>query len=177
MLFRSPWSAVIDARMRKRATPERLRGYAPLTIGLGPNFIAGDTVDLAIETSWGDRLGAVIESGPTLHLHGEPQPLGGVARARFVYAPLAGRFETRLRIGDRVGQGAAVASIAATSLCAPIGGVIRGLTHDGVPVAAGTKVIEIDARGDSSAAFGLGMRPRRIAEGVLRAMAHARVPA
>jgi xanthine dehydrogenase accessory factor len=44
------WTAVIDARMRKRAVPERQRGIAPLTIGLGPNFIAGDTVDLAIET-------------------------------------------------------------------------------------------------------------------------------
>jgi xanthine dehydrogenase accessory factor len=45
------WSAVIDARMRKRAVPERQRGMAPLTIGLGPNFIAGETVDVAIETS------------------------------------------------------------------------------------------------------------------------------
>jgi xanthine dehydrogenase accessory factor len=43
-----PWSAIIDARMRKRATPERQRGSAPLTIGLGPNFVAGDNVDLAI---------------------------------------------------------------------------------------------------------------------------------
>jgi xanthine dehydrogenase accessory factor len=47
------WSALIDARMRKRAVPEKQRGIAPLTIGLGPNFIAGETVDLAIETSWG----------------------------------------------------------------------------------------------------------------------------
>jgi xanthine dehydrogenase accessory factor len=44
------WSAVIDARMRKRAVPEGQRGLAPLTIGLGPNFVAGETVDLAIET-------------------------------------------------------------------------------------------------------------------------------
>lgn len=49
------WSALIDARMRKRSVPERQRGLAPLTFGLGPNFIAGDTVDLAIETMWGDR--------------------------------------------------------------------------------------------------------------------------
>jgi xanthine dehydrogenase accessory factor len=47
------WSALIDARMRKRAVPEKQRGIAPLTIGLGPNFISGETVDLAIETSWG----------------------------------------------------------------------------------------------------------------------------
>jgi xanthine dehydrogenase accessory factor len=172
-----PWSAIIDARMRKHAKPGHQRGSAPLTIGLGPNFIAGDNVDLAIETNWGDWLGTVIERGPTLPLDGEPQPLGGVARARFVYSPLAGRFETRMQIGDRVEQSEVVASIGGTSLCAPIGGAIRGLTHDGVPVEFRAKVIEIDPRGDPAAAFGLGVRPRRIAEGVSRAMAHARVPA
>ena len=170
------WSAIIDAAMRKRAAPEQQRGSAPLTIGLGPNFVAGGNVDLAIETSWGDRLGAVIECGETLPLAGEPQPLGGVARARFVYAPVAGCFETTMRIGERVERGAVVASIAGMVLCAPISGVIRGLTHDGVSVALGTKVIEVDPRGDPASAFGLGVRPQRIAEGVLRAMGRVSVP-
>jgi xanthine dehydrogenase accessory factor len=104
----------------------------------------------------------ILESGARIGPGGEPQPLGGVARARSVYAPLAGFFETQ--------QSAVVVSIASTSLCAPIVGVIRGLTHDGVPVALGTKVIEIDPRGNPSAAFGLGARPQGIAEGVLVAM-------
>ena len=60
------WSTLIDARMRKRAVPERQRGMAPLTIGLGPNFVAGETVDLAIETMWGERLGAIVDAGSTL---------------------------------------------------------------------------------------------------------------
>jgi xanthine dehydrogenase accessory factor len=55
VLDAADWSVVIDARMRKRAVPERQRGMAPLTIGLGPNFIAGENVDLAIETSWGEK--------------------------------------------------------------------------------------------------------------------------
>jgi len=45
-------AVLVDARMRKRATPEAQRGLAPLTVGLGPNFVAGGNVDLAIETSW-----------------------------------------------------------------------------------------------------------------------------
>lgn len=45
------WSVLVDARLRKRSIPEQQRGLAPLTIGLGPNFVARDTVDLAIETS------------------------------------------------------------------------------------------------------------------------------
>jgi len=169
------WSAIIDARMRKRTAPEQQRGSAPLTIGLGPNFVAAANVDLAIETSWGDRLGAVIESGATLPLAGEPQPLGGVGRGRFVYAPVAGRFETAMRIGERVERGAVVASIAGMVLCAPISGVIRGLTHYDVAVTPGTKVIEVDPRGDPASAFGLGVRPQRIAEGVLRAMVRVQV--
>jgi xanthine dehydrogenase accessory factor len=169
------WSAVIDARMRKRAVPERQRGMAPLTIGLGPNFVAGETVDLAIESSWGERLGAIVEAGPTLPLGGEPRSIGGVGRARFVYALAGGRFETSAQIGDRVEENAVVATIGGVELLAPIGGVIRGLTRNGVEVALRTKVIDVDPRGDPAAAFGLGERPRRIAEGVLKALDRARV--
>jgi xanthine dehydrogenase accessory factor len=169
------WAALIDARMRKRAVPEGQRGLAPLTIGLGPNFVAGETVDLAIETMWGDRLGEVIAAGATLPLGGEPRPIGGVGRARFVYAPAAGRFITAARIGDRVEEGTIVATIGSLALRAPIGGVLRGLTHTGVDVAQRTKVIEVDPRGDPAAAFGLGERPKRIAEGVLKALIKARV--
>jgi xanthine dehydrogenase accessory factor len=128
------WAAVIDARMRKRAVLEGQRGLAPLTVGLGPNFTAGETVDLAIETKWGERLGEIVEAGATLPLGGEPRPIGGLGRARFIYAPQAGRFKTAARIGDRVTEGDSVASIDALSLRAPIGGVLRGLTRSGVEV-------------------------------------------
>ena len=170
MLRAADWSVVVDARMRKREIPEQQRGIAPLTIGLGPNFVAGGNVDLAIETSWGDNLGVVIAVGPTLPLDGEPRPIGGVARARFVYAPRAGRFDTAMHIGDWVEEGAVVAAIAGTALRAPISGIIRGLTRDGVDVGIRAKVIEVDPRGDPAAAFGLGERPRRIAEGVFKAL-------
>ena len=47
-----------------------------MTIVLVPNFNAVHNVDLPIETSWGDRLGAIIERGPTLPFAGEPRALG-----------------------------------------------------------------------------------------------------
>jgi xanthine dehydrogenase accessory factor len=165
------WSALIDARMRKRAIPEHQRGIAKVVIGLGPNFVAGENVDIAIETMWGDRLGKIIEVGSTLALAGEPRPIGGVARVRFVYAPDEGHFLSSARIGDRVEEGAVVATIGEILLRASIGGVLRGLTRSGVKVTARTKVIEVDPRGDPAGAFGLGERPRRIAEGVLKALA------
>jgi xanthine dehydrogenase accessory factor len=52
---------LVDAWMRKRAVPEDQRGLAPLVVGLGPNFVAGGNVDLAVETSWAD-LGRLVGS-------------------------------------------------------------------------------------------------------------------
>jgi xanthine dehydrogenase accessory factor len=158
---------LVDARMRKRHRPERQIGVAPLTIGLGPNFIAGETTDIAVETGWGDDLGRVIPKGSTRPLQGEPSPIAGVARERYVYSPAAGILITDRTIGERVMAGTAVAAVGHLTLSAPISGCIRGLTHDGARVEVGTKVIEIDPRNDPALVFGLGDRPRTIASSVL----------
>lgn len=160
---------LVDARMRKHEQPESQRGLAPLTVGLGPNFEAGRNVDVAIETAWGDDLGAVVRAGRTRDLSGEPQAIAGHARERYVYAPAAGVFRTTLNIGDAVAQGEVVAQVGDTALHAPLTGVLRGLTHDGAPVRQGTKVIEVDPRGLAQTTYGVGERPRRIAQGVLHA--------
>lgn len=161
---------VVDARMRKHDQPEAQRGLAPLTIGLGPNFEAGNNVDIAIETKWGDELGAVIREGTTRVLAGEPQPNDGHARERYVYAPAAGTFSTPFNIGDAVEQGQEIACIGETPVYAPLSGCLRGIAHDGATVGKGSKIIEVDPRGAARSAHGLGERPRRIAEGVLKAI-------
>jgi xanthine dehydrogenase accessory factor len=165
---------LVDARMRKRAQPEQQRGLAPLTIGLGPNFVAGETADLAIETQWGDALGAVLEHGPTRALGGEPRDFDGHARDRFVYAPVAGVMRTQAQIAQRVVAGEPIAAIGDAQLLAPLDGILRGLVHDGVPVEAGAKVLEVDPRGDISKVTGIGVRPGLIAAGVVAAI-NARV--
>ena len=167
---------LVDARMRKHQQPESQRGLAPLTIGLGPNFEAGSNVDLAIETKWGDALGRVIRNGSTLDLSGEPQPIDGHSRDRYVYAPVAGVFRTRFNIGDPVTQGQEIARIGDTPIHAPLTGCLRGLTHDGAPVSVRTKIVEVDTRGDLKAVYGLGDRQKRIAEGVLEAVNEQPMP-
>ncbi len=161
---------LIDARMRKHHQSEKQRGLAPLTIGLGPNFIAGETTDWAIETGWGDSLGKLILQGATNPLAGEPREIEGHARDRYVYAPVAGIFRTLRQIGELVEQGEEVAWIGAFPLLAPISGALRGLMRDGAPVAEKTKVIEVDPRGKNAQFTGVGERPARIAEGVLQAV-------
>lgn len=162
---------LVDALMRKHAAEQpALRGLAPLTVGLGPGFVAGEQVDLAVETAWGEDLGRVIAHGSTRPLEGEPREIAGHARDRYVYAPVAGLFETARRIGELVEAGEPLARIGEVVLCAPLGGAIRGLTRSGVPVDVGTKVIEIDPRGEAGQVYGIGERPARIAEGVLAAI-------
>jgi xanthine dehydrogenase accessory factor len=161
---------LVDARMRKRTQPERQIGLAPLTIGVGPNFTAGVNVDVAIETAWGESLGAVLRAGTTQPLAGEPRPLGGVSRERCVYAEAEGVMHTTVAIGDWVEAGTAVARLADAEVHAPISGHVRGVCHDEVFVAIGTKILEIDPRREDASLYGLGERPLRIAEAVLRAM-------
>jgi xanthine dehydrogenase accessory factor len=161
---------LVDARMRKHAQPEVQIGLAPFTIGLGPGFTAGETVDVAVETRWGDSLGAVVRQGPTLALEGEPQTIAGHARDRYVYAPAAGVFRTALAIGEMVTGGQEVARIGDEVLRAPIDGALRGLTRDGVAVGVKAKVIEVDPRGAAAAVRGIAERPGRIARGALEAV-------
>jgi len=163
-------AVLVDARMRKRAIPEPQRGLAPLTIGLGPNFVAGETTDLVVETSWGERLGTIITDRSTAPLAGEPRTYGGHARDRFVYAPRAGLFRTGARIAERVRAGQVVATLGGEDLAAPLDGILRGLTHDGVVVERGAKCIEVDPRGEVRFVTGIGERPGAIGDAVVAAI-------
>ncbi len=69
-----------------------------------------------------------------------------------------------------VTAGQKVANIGDVPLHAPIDGILRGLTHDSVPVAKKAKVIEVDPRGEQAKITGVAERPKRIATGVLEAI-------
>jgi len=166
--------AVIDGRVAKRAPPARIKpreSTTLVTVGLGPGYRIGEHVDLAIETAWGERLGAIVAEGGTQAFECEPRPLGGAGRERFVYAPVGGRFNTTRKIGDRVAAGEPVGTLEGVAIVAPLTGVLRGLSARGARMAPGQKVVEVDPRGDPALCFGLGERPRRIAAGVVEALA------
>ena len=161
---------LVDARMRKHERPEVQIALAPFTVGLGPNFVAGETVHAAVETGWNEELGKVLWQGATRPLEGEPQTIAGHARDRYVYAPAAGMFRTAFQVGDMVSAEQEVARVNEIPLCAPISGILRGLTHDGVPVPQKAKIIEVDPRGAQAQICGIAERPGRIAKGVLQAI-------
>ena len=166
---------VVDARMRKHdlVHPD-LRTLARHTVGLGPGYIAGYNAAVAVETAWGDHLGRVVDSGPTCRQVGDPRPILGAGRERMVRSPIDGVFRSDLRIGEAVMHRQLVGWIdgddGRIELMSPLTGSLRGLTRPGVRVAKGTRVVEIDPRGDPALCFGLAERPRRIAQGVLQAL-------
>ena len=158
---------VVDARLKKRSKPEPLRRLARLTVGLGPGFVAGDNVDLAVETSW-ENLGKILRKGPTLPFRGEPRLIAGHARDRYIYAAASGVFSSRCEIGDAVKRGDLIGRIGRRAVKAPLAGRLRGLTRSGVAVSKGAKIIEVIPPGASEKLAGIGERPRRVAEAVLK---------
>ena len=69
-----------------------------------------------------------------------------------------------MHAGDLLGQ------IGGHKLYAQVAGIIRGITKDGIVVKQGTKVAEVDPRGQEESITGIAERPRKIAEGVLEAI-------
>ena len=163
------FDAAVDATMRRGVEAPDRRTLAPLTVGLGPGFTPGVNCHLAIETQWGDTLGAVLRDRGTAPLSGGPPLLDGVGRERFVFAGREGRWQTVAAIGQPVGAGDVVGSIDGAPVRAPISGTLRGLTRDGVVVAEGDNVVEVDPR-RAPEVFGLGARPRAVARGVCTAI-------
>jgi xanthine dehydrogenase accessory factor len=104
-------------------------------------------------------------------LAGEPREIMGLGRERCVYAAVAGEVSALVEIGAWVEAGEIVALVGSESIHAPISGFIRGICHSGVQVNAGSKVIELDPRTEGASLYGLGERPLRLAEAVVKALA------
>lgn len=160
---------VVDAIMAKRNSGTRITD-APLVIGLGPGFTAGQDVHVVVETSHSHDLGRVITVGETQPNTGTPVAIGGLTRQRVVWAPRAGVFTSRRQIGDSVVAGETVGRVGDLPLAAPLGGILRGLMRSGVEVARGDKLIEVDPENDRDICYTIRDKMRVVADGVLGAI-------
>lgn len=160
---------VVDSILAKKNTGTRIDD-APLVIGLGPGFRAGESVHLVIETNRGHRLGKVIEAGEADPDTGIPGEIAGYTWERVLRAPLTGRFLGKRRIGDPVQKGEVVGEVEGGQIEAKIGGVLRGILRDGLRVQEGVKVGDIDPRGNREHCFTISDKARAIGGGVLEAI-------
>lgn len=162
--------ALIDAILAKRNLGTN-KEMAPITIALGPGFVAGVDVDAVIETMRGHHLGRLILSGPAVPDTGTPGLIAGFDRERVVHAPCEGRIEHVKAIGDCVKKGDAIAVINGTVVQATLDGIIRGLIREGFQVTKGFKIADIDPRESERAnCFTISDKARCIGGAVLEAV-------
>jgi xanthine dehydrogenase accessory factor len=160
---------MVDALMAKQNLGTRLSD-APLVIGLGPGFRAGQNVHLVVETNNSERLGRVITDGQAEANTGIPVSVGGLTSERVFHSPADGIFLTDKDIGDTVAAGEVVASVGEHRFKAEIGGIVRALLRNGTKVGRGAKLGELDPSGDREAPYTIRPRVRAIAGGVLEAI-------
>jgi xanthine dehydrogenase accessory factor len=161
---------LVDARMLKTGS-DVAAGIAPLVVGLGPGLVAGQDVDVVIETNRGHHLGRVIYEGSAEPATGVPAEVKGFAHQRVIRAPQAGVFHAGAEIGVMVEKGASLGTIdGKTTVPAPIDGLLRGLIANGARVRRGQKIGDVDPRGPAIDPYTISDKGRAVAGGVLEAI-------
>jgi xanthine dehydrogenase accessory factor len=160
---------VVDAILAKENLGT-LASDAPLVIGLGPGFRAGEDVHVVVETNRGHNLGRIIEQGEAEPNTGVPGNIGGYTWERVLRTPAEGIFRAKKRIGDAVQAGETVAEVDRAPVKAGISGVLRGILRDGIRVQERMKAGDVDPRGSREHCFTISDKARAIAGGVLEAI-------
>ena len=169
-------AVLIDAIIAKKNLGTT-REMAPLTIALGPGFVAGQDVDVVVETKRGHKLGRIIREGAAAPNSGVPGIIGGYGAERVIHAPEAGIFRNRHAIADLVTAGETIAVIEMPNgntvpVTTQIDGILRGLLRDGYPVTRGFKVADVDPRrSELENCFLISDKARCIAGSVLELVA------
>ena len=165
--------AVVDAILAKRNLGTTM-DMAPIVIGVGPGFTAGEDCHAAVETKRGHYLGRVLYTGSPIANTGVPGIIAGVGAKRVLRSPADGPFECVREIGDIVTAGEVVGRVAGEPMLATIDGVLRGLLAPGVPAFKGMKAGDIDPRGDASFVKTVSDKATAVGGGVLEALCHFR---
>ena len=173
---------VIDAIIAKKNLGTTI-DMAPLVIGVGPGFTAGNDVHLVIESMRGHNLARIITDGMAQPNTGVPGNIAGFTSERVIHAPAAGYIHDVRKIGDIVQKGDEIARIYPDKgsfdnelseyvpVNATITGIIRGLIREGYYFKKGFKIADIDPReSELTNCFTISDKARSIAGSVLEAV-------
>ena len=165
---------VVDAILAKRNLSTCITD-APLVIGVGPGFTAGEDCHCVIETMRGHTLGRCIYSGSAIPNTGIPGSVGGYTVERVLRTPCGGVFEPLKEIGAAVNAGETVARVDGQPVVSRITGCLRGILPAGTLVPrAGFKAGDVDARCVREHCFTISDKALAIGGGVLEAVCHWR---
>ena len=173
---------VVDAIIAKKNLGTTI-DMAPLVIGVGPGFTAGQDVHLVIESMRGHNLARIITDGMAQPNTGVPGNIASFTSERVIHAPAAGYIHDVRKIGDIVQKGDEIARIYpdkesydnALSEYVPVNatitGIIRGLIREGYYFRKGFKIADIDPReSEITNCFTISDKARSIAGSVLEAV-------
>ena len=173
---------VVDAIIAKKNLGTTI-DMAPLVIGVGPGFTAGQDVHLVIESMRGHNLARIITDGMAQPNTGVPGNIAGFTSERVIHAPAAGYIHDVRKIGDIVQKGDEIARIYpdkesydnALSEYVPVNatitGIIRGLIREEYYFREGFKIADIDPReSELTNCFTISDKARSIAGSVLEAV-------
>jgi len=162
-------SVVVDARLLKQ-NPDTTLNDASFVVALGPGYTAGVDCHAVVETLRGPDLGRVIYTGAAASDTGMPGNVGGRCAERVLRAPVDGAASWVRTLGDRVVVDEVLGWVGESPVVATVEGTIRGLIADGTRVSAGTKVGDIDPRGDEVAIDRVSDKALAVGGGVLEAV-------
>ena len=173
---------VVDAIIAKK-NMGTTKEMAPLVIGVGPGFTAGEDVDLVVESMRGHNLARIFTTGSALPNTGIPGNISGFTKERVLHAEAAGYMKNIRQIGDIVEKGEEIARIyekmtedgifsgSYVLVEASISGIIRGLIREGYHFQKGFKIADIDPRESELAnCFTISDKARNIGGSVLEAV-------
>jgi len=171
--------ALVDGILAKKNLGTS-REMAPITVALGPGFVAGEDVDAVIETKRGHNLGRVIYEGSAAPNTGVPGKIAGFDKERVIHSPAEGILRNVASITDTVKKGQTIAIIENETETIPVeatlDGLLRGLIRDGYPVTRGFKIADIDPRADEyNNCFTISDKARTVAGGALEAILHLKM--
>ena len=161
---------LIDARIIKTWREDTSINDAPLVIGMGPGFTAGENAHCVIETNRGHNMGRVFWSGSAEPNTGVPGTIKGEGIKRVIKSPCDGTFHPLVEIGDSVKAGDIIARVNDENISAQLDGIVRGIIYPGITVWQGLKIMDIDPRGDRNHCFTVSDKATALGGGVLEAI-------
>lgn len=161
--------ALVDAILAKKNLGTKI-DMAPITIGLGPGFTAGEDVDVVIETNRGHDLARLIFQGKAEADTGKPGNIQGYTSERLLRASDDGEIKVLKDIGEIVKKDEVVAVVKGKEVKSGLDGMIRGMIGDGSKVFKGLKIGDVDPRVVKENAVTISDKARAIGGGTLEAI-------
>ena len=162
---------LVDAIYAKRNLGTN-KDMAPLTIGIGPGFVAGQDVTCVIETARGHNLGRILHDGIALPEKDIAEARAIMRASHSINSPCDGYLEAGHPTAYIIDKDEVIGRLHVDGghvleIRTPIAGVLRGMLHDNCPVRTGLKIAEIDPSTKPANCMSISAKTRCVSGSVL----------